>query len=163
MKKLNEEKAPPQLKETYSQNYPNQSKSPKNYRWNSKDRSNALIGSSDGPYVANRNRSRSNGYSGTVRFEARPDKLNSLYDTLQSCNLLNYSSLRTKKVRTQMTLLTHLELECPAKIFSLNYCKTPSETQIKIMPLALSFLLILAQRASLSTVIHSMRLKKFNQ
>ena len=34
-KKLNEEKAPPQPKETYSQNYPNRSKSPNTYRANS--------------------------------------------------------------------------------------------------------------------------------
>ena len=88
-KKLNEEKAPPQPKETYSQNYPNQSKSPNTYRSNSNDRSNAQRGRSDSPYVANRNCSRSNSYSGTVRFEARPDKVNSLYDTLQSCNPLN--------------------------------------------------------------------------
>ena len=40
-KKLNEEKAPPQPKETYSQNYPNRSKSPNTYRSNSNDRSNA--------------------------------------------------------------------------------------------------------------------------
>ena len=88
-KKLNEEKAPPQPKETYSQNYPNRSKSPNTYRSNSNDRSNAQRGRSDSPYVTNRNRSRSNSYSGTVRFEARPDKVNSLYDTLQSCNPLN--------------------------------------------------------------------------
>ena len=88
-KKLNEEKAPPQPKETYSQNYPNRPKSPNNYRSSSNDRSNAQRGRSDSPYVANRNRSRSNSYSGTVRFEARPDKVNSLYDTLQSCNPLN--------------------------------------------------------------------------
>ena len=36
-----------------------------------------------------------------------------------------------------MTLLTHLELECPANIFKLNYSNTPSEIQIKIMALAL--------------------------
>ena len=88
-KKLNEEKPPHQPKETYSQNYPNQPKSPNNYKSNSNDRSNAQRGRSDSPYVANRNRSRSNSYSGTVRFEARPDKFNSLYDTLQSCNPLN--------------------------------------------------------------------------
>ena len=88
-KKLNEEKAPLQPTETYSQNYPNQPKSPNTYRSNSNDRSNAQRGRSDSPYVANRNRSRSNSYSGTVRFEARPDKVNSLYDTLQSCNPLN--------------------------------------------------------------------------
>ena len=87
--KLNDEKAPPQPKETYSQNYPNRPKSPNNYRSNSNDRSNAQRGRSDSPYVANRNRSRSNSYSGTVRFEARSEKVNSLYDTLQSCNPLN--------------------------------------------------------------------------
>ena len=87
--KLNEEKAPPEPKETWSQNYPNQSKSPNNYRSNSNDHSNAQRGRSDSPYVANRNRRRSNGFSGTVRFEARPDKVSLLYDTLQSCNLLN--------------------------------------------------------------------------
>ena len=83
MKKLNEEKAPPQPKKTYSQNYSNRSKSPKNYRSNPNDRPNAQRGRSDSSYVANRNRSRCNSYSGTVRFEARPDKVNSLYDTLQ--------------------------------------------------------------------------------
>ena len=88
-KKLNEEKAPPQPKETYSQNYPNRSKMPNTYRSNSNDRSNAQRGRSDSPYVANRNRSRSNRYTGTVRFQARPDKVNSLYDTLQSCSPLN--------------------------------------------------------------------------
>ena len=46
-----------------------------------------------------------------------------------------------------MTLLTHLELVCPANIFLLNYPNTPSETQMKRMALALSFLLILAQRS----------------
>ena len=40
-KKLNEEKAPSQAKETYPQNYPNRSKSPNTYRANSNDRSNA--------------------------------------------------------------------------------------------------------------------------
>ena len=88
-KKLNEEKAPRQPKETYPQNYPNRSKLPNTYRSNSNDRSNAQRGRSDSPYVANRNRSRSNSYFGTVRFDARPDKVNSLYDTLQSCNPLN--------------------------------------------------------------------------
>ena len=88
-KKLNEEKAPPQPKATYSQNYPNRSKSPNTYRSNSNDRSNAQRGRSDSPYVANRNRSRSNSYSVVVRFEARPDKVNSSYDTLQSCNPSN--------------------------------------------------------------------------
>ena len=61
-----------------------------------------------------------------------------------------------------MTLLKHLELECPVNIFLLNYSNKPSETQIKIMALALSFLLILARRAPLSTVILSQRLKKLN-
>ena len=88
-KKLNEKKAPPQPKETYSQNYPNRSKLPNTYRSNSNDRFNAQRGRSDSPYVANRNRGKSNSYSGTVRFEARSDKVNSLYDTLQSCNPLN--------------------------------------------------------------------------
>ena len=88
-KKLNEEKAPPQPKKTYSQNHPNRSKSPNTYRANSNDRSNAERGRSDSPYVANLNRSRSNSYSGTVRFEARPDKVNSLYVTLQPFNSLN--------------------------------------------------------------------------
>ena len=64
--KLNEEKAHPQPKETYSQNYPNRSKSPNNYRSNSNDRSNAQRGRSDSLYVANRNRSRSDSYSVTV-------------------------------------------------------------------------------------------------
>ena len=61
-----------------------------------------------------------------------------------------------------MTLPTHLELECPTKIFSLNCSYTPSETQLKIMAVALSFLLIMAQRAPISSVIHSQRFKKFN-
>ena len=38
-----------------------------------------------------------------------------------------------------MTLVTHLELECPANIFILNYSNTPSET-IKTMASALIFL-----------------------
>ena len=88
-KKLIEEKAPPQSKESYSQNYPNHPKSPNTYRSNWNDRSDAQRGRSDSPYVANRNRSRSNSYYGSVRFEVRPDKVNSLYDTLQSCNPLN--------------------------------------------------------------------------
>ena len=133
-KKLNEEeKAPPQPKKTYSQNYPNQQKSPNNYKSNSNDRSNAQGGRSDSAYVANRNRSRSDSCSGAIRFEARPDKVNIRYDTLQSCNPLSKSSLRTKKVRIQLTLLT------PANIFKLNYSNTPSETQIKIMAIARSF------------------------
>ena len=161
-KKLNEQNAPRQPKETYSQNYPNQSKSPNNYRPKTNDRSNARRGRRDSPSVAKCNRTRSNSYSGTVRFEARPDKVNSLYDTLKSCNPLNKSSLGTKKVRIQMTLLTHLELECPANNFLMVFSNTPSETQIKIIALALSFWLILAQLAPLSPVIHSQRLKNFN-
>ena len=69
-KKLNEEKIRPQPKETNSQNYPNESKSPNNYRSKSNDRPNAQRGRTDSPYVANRNRSRNKSYSGTVRFEA---------------------------------------------------------------------------------------------
>ena len=88
-KKLNEEKAPPQPKKTYSQNYPIRSKSPNNYRLNSNDRSNAQRDRSDSPYGAKQNRSRSDSYSGTVRFDARPDKVNLLYDTLQSGNPLH--------------------------------------------------------------------------
>ena len=88
-KKLNEEKSPPQSKETYSQNYPNRSKSPNDYRSNSNDRANAQRVRRDRPYVAGPNRSRSSSYSGIVRFEARPDTVNSLYDTMQSCNPLN--------------------------------------------------------------------------
>ena len=54
-----------------------------------------------------------------------------------------------------MTLLTHLYLECPASFFLLNSSIKLSETQFKKMALALSFSLILAQRAPLSTVTHS--------
>ena len=43
-KKTNEEKAPPEPKEKYSQNYANRSKSPNKYRSNSNDRSNAQRG-----------------------------------------------------------------------------------------------------------------------
>ena len=50
----------------------------------------------------------------------------------------------------------------PGQHFLLNFSNTPSETQIKIMASALSFLLILAQRGPLSTVIHSQRLKNFH-
>ena len=90
---LSEEKAPPQQKETYSENYPSRRTSPKSYRSNTSDRSNAQRGHSDCPYVAYRNHSRSNTYSGFVRVEARPDRVNSLYDTLQLCNPLNQSSI----------------------------------------------------------------------
>ena len=85
-KKLDEEKTPPQPKETFSQNYPKQQKAPNKFQSNSNDRSSSQRGRSDSPYVSNRNRSRSNSYFGTVRFGARPDKLNLLYDTLQSCS-----------------------------------------------------------------------------
>ena len=88
-KNPNEEKAPPQPKETYSQNHPSRSKLPNNYKSNSNDRSYAQRRRSDSPYVANRSCSRSNSYSGTLRFEARPEKIKLLYDTLQSCNPLN--------------------------------------------------------------------------
>ena len=80
-KKLNEEKAPPQPKEIFSQTNSNQQKLPKNYKSNQRGRN-------DSPYVANRNRSRSNSYSGTVRSESKFHLVNSLYDTLQSCNPL---------------------------------------------------------------------------
>ena len=69
--------------ETYSQNYPNQEKLQNIYRLKSSGRSIAQRGRIDSPYVANRIRSRSNSYSGTVRVEAGPHKFNSLYDTLQ--------------------------------------------------------------------------------
>ena len=86
-KKENEEKPPSQPKETYAQNY---SSRPKSLKTSQSDyRSNGLRGRSNNPYVSHRYRSRSNSYSGAVRFEARPDKVNSLYDTLQSCNPLN--------------------------------------------------------------------------
>ena len=77
-KKRNEEKATPQPNETYSQNCPNRSNLPNTHKPNSNDRSNVKKGRSDSPYAPHRNRSRSNNYSGTVRFEARPDKVNSL-------------------------------------------------------------------------------------
>ena len=60
-----------------------------------------------------------------------------------------------------MVLLTHPELECLANTFCLNYSNTPSEAQ-KNIGLNAQFFLILAQRAPLSTVIHSLRLKNFN-
>ena len=88
-KKENEEKPPPQPKETYAQNYPSRPKSPNNNTSQSDNRSNGQRGRSNSPYVSNGYRSRSNSYSGAVRFEAKPDKVNSLYDTLQSCNPLN--------------------------------------------------------------------------
>ena len=88
-KKLNEEEANPQPNKTFSQNYQNRQKLPTIYKSNSNDRSNAQKGRSDIPYVAVRNRSRIDSYSGTVGFEAKTDKVNSLFDTLQSINLLN--------------------------------------------------------------------------
>ena len=38
-----------------------------------------------------------------------------------------------------MTLLAHLELECPANIFPSNYSNTASDIEITMMALALSF------------------------
>ena len=87
--KHNGEKPSSQLKQTYFKNYPNRPKLPSNCISNSDDRSNAQGARSDSLYVANRNLSRRNSYSGTVCFDARPDKLISLYDTLQSCNVSN--------------------------------------------------------------------------
>ena len=87
-KKFNEDKAPPQPNETYSRYYPNRPKSPNKYTSNSNDRSTAQRGCSDNPYVVNRDHSRSNSNSATVRFETGPAKVNSLYDTLQSSNPL---------------------------------------------------------------------------
>ena len=49
----------------------------------------------------------------------------------------------------------------PGQLFLLKFSNTPSATQIKIIALALSFLLVLAYCAPLATVIHSQRLKKF--
>ena len=88
-KKENEEKPPPQPKGTYAQNYPSRPKSPNTNASQSDNRSNGHRGRSNSHYAPNGYRSRSNSYSGAVRFEARPDKVNSLYDTLQSCNPLN--------------------------------------------------------------------------
>ena len=61
-----------------------------------------------------------------------------------------------------MTLFTHQELDFPANIFLMKFSNTPSETQIKIMALAPSFLLTLTQRAPSSNATLSQRLKKFN-
>ena len=88
-KKENEEKPPPQRKETYAQNYQSRHQSPNNNTSQSDNRSNGQRGRNNSHYVSNGYRSRSNSYCGAVRFEARPDKVNSLYDTLQSCNPLN--------------------------------------------------------------------------
>ena len=105
-KKFTMEKAPHQPKETTSQKEPNQQNLPNLYRLNSNDHSIAQKCRSDNSYVANRNRSRSNNYFGTVRSEVRPDKFNSLYDTLLSLRPLNKSILRTMEVRNQITAHT---------------------------------------------------------
>ena len=76
------EKPPSQPKETYAQNYPSRPKSPNTNTSQSDNRSNGLRGRSNSPYVSNGYRSKSNSYSRAVRFEARHDKVNSLYDTL---------------------------------------------------------------------------------
>ena len=60
MTRLNEENAPSQPKETFSENYLNRLKLPNNYISNSNDCSNAERCRMDSPYVHNRNHSRSN-------------------------------------------------------------------------------------------------------
>ena len=161
-KRFTMEKAPHQPKETFSQKHPNQQKLPNLYRLKSNDHSIAQQCRSDISYVADRKRSRSNNYFGFVRFNVRPDKVNSLYDTLQSLSPLNKSSLQAKKVRNQITLPTYLELECAANIYYLNYSNTLPEIQMKTMALALSFF-ILAKGVPLSTVTPSEILKKIKR
>ena len=116
-KNLTRKKHQPNQKNLHS-NYPKRPKVPNNNRLNSNDHSNSQRGRSDSPYVADRNRGRGNCCSGPLRFRARPDKVDSLHDALQSCNPISYSNLHIKKVRNQMMkLFTHLEMVFLANFF----------------------------------------------